>query len=138
MKVADVMDEIAARLRLAPSLAGRTYAYPQSPIVPPAAIVTYPTDGTYDATYSRGKDSMTGVVVVLVGRPNERTTRDRISKYIDGSGPESVKALLDAEGYTSCDSDGVRVTDWETDVYTISGTDYLAAVFRVDIIGPGA
>lgn len=137
MNLVDVMDEIAVKLRAAPSLAGRTYAYPQSPIVPPAAIVTYPTDGTFDATYGRGTDTMTGVVVVAVGRPNERTARDRLAKYIAGSGPESVKALLDGDedDYTSCD--GVRVAEWETDVWNFSGTDYLVAIFRLDIAGPG-
>lgn len=137
MKVGDVMDEIAGRLRLAPSLAGRTFAYPPGTITPPAAIVAYPTNGTFDATYGRGVDTMTGVVVVAVGRPTERQTRDRLTKYVDGSGPESVKALLDGDedDYASCD--GVTVTDWETDVYTIGGTDHLCAVFSLDIAGPG-
>lgn len=137
MNLIDVMDEIAEKLRSAPSLAGRTYAYPESKITPPAAIVTYPTDGTFDATYGRGVDTMTGVVVVMVGRPNERTARDRLAGYINGSGPESVKQLLDGEedDYASCD--GVRVADWETGEYTMSGVDYLAVIFRLDIAGPG-
>lgn len=138
MKISDVMDEIAERLRQAPSLANRTHASPTGAITPPAAIVAYPTDGTYDATYGRGKDTMTGVVVVVVGNPTKQQTRDAITKYIDGSGPESIPALLDAPGYTSCDSDGVRVADWDMDVYTIGGVEYLAAVFRLDIAGPGA
>lgn len=137
MDLAAVMDELAVKLRAAPSLTGRTYAYPPATLVPPAAIVTYPTDGTFDATYGRGVDTMTGVVVIVVGRPADRTTRDRISGYIDGAGPESVKALLDGDGddYTSCD--GVRVADWETDVHTIGGIDYMAALFRLEIAGPG-
>lgn len=137
MKLSDVMDEIAERLRQAPSLANRTHAFPPGAVTPPAAIVAYPTNGTFDATYGRGKDTMTGVVVVVVGNPTKQQTREAITKYIDGSGPESVKALLDADGYTSCDSDGVRVTDWDMDVYTIGSTDYLAAVFQLDIVGPG-
>jgi len=137
MNLVAVMDEIAEKLRAAPSLTGRTYAYPQSPIAPPAAIVTYPTEGTFDATYGRGLDTMTGVVVIAVGRPNERTARDRLAGYIAGSGPESVKALLDGDedDYTSCD--GIRVAEWETDVYNIGGTDYLVVIFRLDIAGPG-
>lgn len=137
MNLAAVMDELAVKLRAAPSLAGRTFAYPPATITPPAAIVTYPIDGAFDGTYGRGVDTMTGVVVIVVGRPTDRTARDRIAQYIDGSGPESVKELLDGDedDYASCD--GVRVADWETDVYTIGGTDYLAAVFRLDIAGPG-
>lgn len=137
MNLGAVMDEIAERLRQAPTLAGRTFAYPPATVSPPAAIVTYPTDGTFDETYGRGVDRMTGVVVVLVGRPTERQTRDNLTRYIDGSGTESVKQLVDGEDgdYTACD--GVRVASWETDVHTIGGTDYLAAVFSLDIYGPG-
>lgn len=140
MDIAAVMDEIATKLRVAPSLTGRTYAYPPATITPPAAVVTYPTDMVFDQTYGRGVDSMTGVVVVLVGPPTERQTRDQLAKYLNGSGAESVKALLDGEKggsnpYTSCD--GVRVAGWEVDVHTIGGKDHVAAVFQLDIAGPG-
>jgi hypothetical protein len=131
-----LMDELAARLDTVPSLAGKTYGYPPAKLAStPAAIVTYPTDGAYDATYGRGTDSMTGVVVVVVGRPTDRTARDRVGGYIAGSGPESMKGVLDADGYASCD--GVRVTGWETDVYSIGDIEYLTAVFSLEIYGPG-
>lgn len=136
MQIGDVMDEIAERLRLAPSLTGRTYAYPPGSVTAPAAIVSYPTGGTFDETYGRGMDRMRGVVVVVVGRPTERQSRDLLTKYMDGSGAESVKALLDGDDYDSCDS--VRVAGWDTDVYTIGATDYLTAVFDLDIAGQGA
>ena len=137
MNLGDVMDEIATKLRAAPSLAGRTYAYPQARVTPPAAIVDYPSEGGFDATYGRGVDTMTGAVVGVVGRPTERQSRDNISKYINGSGPESVKALVDGDedDYASCD--GVRVAEWETAVWTLDAVDYLAVVFRLDIAGPG-
>lgn len=137
MDIAAVMDEIAEKLRVAPSLTGRTYAYPPADISAPAAVVTYPTDMIFDVTYGRGVDRMTGVVVVLVGEPTKRQTRDQLTRYLDGSGPESVKALLDGDegDYTSCD--GVRVTGWEVDVHTIGGKDHVAAVFQLDIAGPG-
>lgn len=139
MDIAAVMDEIAGKLRVAPSLAGRTFAYPPGKINPPAAVVTYPTNMVFDRTYGRGVDEMTGVVVVLVGRPTDPATRDLLARYLNGSGPESVKALLDGDSdtnaYVSCD--GVRVTGWETDVHTIGDIDYLAAVFQLEIAGPG-
>lgn len=138
MVIGDIMDEMAARLRLAPSLAGRTFAYPPASIKAPAAIVGYPEDYTFDATYGRGMDRMTGEVIVAVGRPHERQSRDLLTKYVNGSGPESVKALLDGGqgAYTSCDS--VRVASAVFDVVVIGGVDYLAAVFSVDIAGQGA
>ena len=138
MDLGAIMDEMARKLRLAPSLAGRTFAYPPASIKAPAAIVTYPEDYTFDATYGRGMDRMTGEVVVAVGRPHERQSRDLLTKYVNGSGPESVKALLDGGqgSYTSCDS--VRVAKAVFDVVVIGGVDYLAAVFSVDIAGRGA
>lgn len=136
MKINDVMDEIATRMRTIPTLAGRTYAWPPGTITPPAAIVPYPGPGTYDLSYQRGADRTEGSVLVLLGRPTERSTRDALTGYVDGSGAESVKEALDGDGdYTSCDS--VTVTGWDTDVVTIGSTDYLAAVFELDIVGRG-
>lgn len=136
MNVGDVMDEIAERLRAAPSLAGRTYAHPVGRVTPPAAIVDFPSKGDFDESYGRGTDRLTGEVAVLVGRPTERPTRDLLSKYLNGSGPESVKALIDGDGtYASCDS--VTVTGWTTEVWTVAGVDYLTALFELDIYGPG-
>jgi hypothetical protein len=138
MILGDIMDEMAQKLRQATSLAGRTYAYPPASVKAPAAIVSYPEDYTFDATYRRGMDKMTGEVIIVVGRPHERQSRDLLTKYVNGSGPESVKALLDGGqgSYSSCDS--VRVAKAEFDVVTIGGVDYLAAVFSVDIAGRGA
>lgn len=135
MNLADVMDEVADRLRQAPSLQGRTYAYPPATVTAPAAIVSYPSAYTFDETYGRGTDRMTGTVVVVVGRPTERQSRDLLTRYVDGSGEESVKALLEPDGYVTCD--GVRVTGVDFDVYTIGAVDYLTAVFSLDIYGPG-
>jgi hypothetical protein len=135
MNLADVMDEVAERVRVAPSLAGRTYAWPIASVMGPAAIVGYPSDYTFDLTYGRGVDTMTGSLVVVVGRPTDESSRDRIAGYVAGDGPESIKALVDGEDYESCD--GVRVASVEFDVYSIGGVDQLAAVFSLDIAGPG-
>lgn len=137
MIVKDVMDELAVRLRAAPSLAGRTYAYVPATITPPAAIVPIPSATDFDQTYGRGLDKITGTVVLAVGRPTDRSASDRITAYLDGDGPESVKALLDGDdgAYTSCDS--VQVTGWRVDVAAFGDTDYLVAVFSLDIYGPG-
>lgn len=136
MNVVEVMDEIAVRLRVAPSLAGRTFAYPPAaPPLPPAAIVAWPTDMVFDATYGRGVDTLTGVVVVALGRPIDRSTRDTAGPYLAGSGPESVKQLLEGSDYVACDS--IRVAGWSVDTYPIGAVEYLAAVFELEITGPG-
>lgn len=138
MNIADVMDEVAERLRTIPSLAGkRTYeSPPDAPPLGPAAVVSYPDEIEYDKTYGRGMDRITGEVVVIIGRPGERQTRTLLAGYLDGSGPESVKATLDGTNYASCDS--VRVASGIFDTVKIGGTDFLAGVFSIDIAGRGA
>ncbi len=137
MNLADVMDEVAERLRTIPTLAGaRTHARPPGKISSPSAIVSYPDTYSFDATYGRGSDTMVLPVMVALARPVERTTRDLLAKYVDGSGPSSVKAVLDGDDYTSCDT--VRVTGVDFDVQSVAAVDYLMAVFSLDIIGPGA
>jgi hypothetical protein len=130
------MDEIQARLDTIPTLTGRTYAWPPGTITPPAAFVAFPGPGTYDLSYQRGADRSEGSCLVVLGRPTERSTRDLATGYADGSGTDSVKSVVDGDGdYASCDS--VTVTGWDFDVVTIGGTDYLAMVFTLDIIGRG-
>jgi hypothetical protein len=137
MNIGDVMDEIAERLRRAPSLAGRTFEYPPGSVHGHAAIVTYPDDYTFDAAYQRGLDRMTIPVWIVVGRPTDRSTRDLLSKYINGSGEESVKALLeDDDEYQSFDT--LRVASVQFDNYPIGAVEYLAAGFNLEITGQGA
>jgi hypothetical protein len=127
------MDAIANRLDSIDGL--RVFAYPPDSVVPPAAIVTYPDDITYDATYARGMDRMTVPVVVAVGRVTDRSTRDRLGAYVDSAGAQSIKAVIESGTYSAFDT--VRVMSAEFDVYTIAGTDYMAAIFDLDIAGTG-
>jgi hypothetical protein len=135
VNLGDVMDEIAARIAQAPSLAGRTSAQPTDTIVAPAAAVPYPEHIDFDQTYGRGVDKMTGEIDVFVGRPLERQTRDLMTRYADSTGPESIKALVDGDDYASCDS--VSIDDVDFDVYTVGDIDYLTAIFTYTVYGPG-
>jgi hypothetical protein len=105
-------------------------------VTPPAAIVSYPQAYTFDATYGRGMDRLSLPVVVVVGRPTERQTRDNLAVYCNGSGAKSVKAVVESGTYTAFHM--VRVEDIEFDVVSIAGTDYMAAVFTLDIAGAGS
>ena len=133
MDLAAVMTEIAARL--APIAGLRVFAYPPGSLQPPAAVVTYPLDITCDATYGRGSDRMTLPVVLTVGKATERAARDELGEYCNGAGPRSVKALLESGTYDTFDD--VRVTKIDFDAVSIGGLELLAAVFNLDIIGPG-
>ena len=106
-------------------------------ITPPAAVICLPERIDYDATYGRGSDQYPDLtVIVLVGKPAERSARKAIAAYADGSGPQSVKAAVEAHTYTSCDS--VRVAWAEFDTARYAAVDYLAAIFHLDITGKGA
>lgn len=134
MNISDVMQEIAARLD---TISGLTvHSYPAYRVSPPAAIVTFPSEYGYDETYARGADRLVLPVVLLVGSVDDRTTRDRIGKYADGSGPDSVKQVIESGSYTTFDT--LRVTDVVFDRVTVGGDEYVSATFNIEILGRGA
>lgn len=135
MDLSDVMDEVGDLLDTIAGL--RVFRYPpDKPPHPPAAIVSYP-DLEFDATYGRGMDRMTLPVFLLVGKVSDRSTRDNVTKWVTGSGADSVKAVLEAGApYTAFDT--LRVMDAEFDPYRIGAVDYLSARLNIDIAGQGA
>lgn len=134
MDLADVMEEVAGKLSAINGL--RVFAYPPDNLAPPAGVVSYPESYEYDGTYGRGMDRLKLPVVVVVGKPTDRSTRDRLARYCDGAGAGSVKVAAQAGPYVACDT--VRVESVEFDVVSIGGTDYMAALFTLDITGPGS
>lgn len=134
MDLADVMEEVAGKLSAINGL--RIFAYPPDALAPPAAVVSYPDSYDYDGTYGRGMDRLKLPVVVVVGKPTDRSTRDRLAKYCDGAGAASVKVAAENGTYVSCDT--VRVESVTFDVVSIAGTDYMAALFTLDITGSGS
>ena len=133
------LEEVAGELTLAlKTITGlRVPPWGVESISPPAAVIALPERIDYDATYGRGSDRFPDLaVIVLVGQPEQRSARKTIAAYADGSGAKSVKAKLEAYTYTSCDS--VRVAWAEFDTARYAGTDYLAAIFHLDITGKGA
>lgn len=134
MNLANVMDEVAAQIDTIAGL--RAFGWPRDNVSPPAAIVSYPEDYNFDATYGRGMDRLTLPVIVVVGRVSDRKARDRLGAYCDGSGTSSIKAVVEAGTYTSLDE--VRVTGIEFDAIDIAGVTHVAAAFSLDIAGQGA
>lgn len=136
MQLADVMDAVADRLKTITGPPLRTFAYPPGKLTPPGAVVTYPDNYTFDATYGRGMDRLSLPVVIVVGKVSDRSARDQLAEYCAGAGPRSIKAVLESGIYTAFDT--IRVEDIDFDVATIGGTDYISAVFTLDIAGPGS
>lgn len=136
MILKDVMDELAARLNTVPSLTGRVYAYAPGSVRAPAAVVAYPEQIIYDFTGRRGADRIRPLpIVVMVGRPTEKSARDAASAYLSGAGAESIKAVVESGTYLAFHT--VRVESADLDVVKMGGSDYLAAMFDLDIVGSG-
>lgn len=134
MNLADVMDEVAGRLATIDGL--RAYAFLIDSATPPFAVTAWPETYEYDATYGRGSDTVTLPVIVAVGRVSDRASRGEMAAYADGSGPRSVKAVLESGTYSALDS--LRVANAEFNTMTLAGVEHLSATFNVDIIGQGA
>lgn len=134
MNLATVMDEIGEALQGITGL--RVFPYTADKVTPPAAIIDLPDEITYDETYDRGADGFKIPVTVVVGKVSDRASRDAIAAYVAGSGPSSVKQVVDGWNYTEADS--VTVTRCEFAVVTFAATQYLGALFDVDVLGQGA
>jgi hypothetical protein len=134
MNLADVMDQLAERLD---SISGlNAFPFPPDHIDAPAAIVDYPEEVTFDETYGRGMDRMRVPVVLVVARRDERSTRDELAAFCNGSGARSVKQVLESGDYTAFDT--IRVVDINIDPFTIAGVEYVGGLFTLDIAGPGS
>jgi hypothetical protein len=130
-----VMDEVAACLDQVPGL--QVYAWPPGKIsTVPSAVVSYPKDLKYQVTYGRGVNSFVLPVVLALGKPNDRQTREVASKFLSGGGAGAVAALVDAWDWQSCSE--VTATEGDTDVVSVGGTEYLAALFMLEVVGQGA
>jgi hypothetical protein len=134
MNLAGVMDGLGAALSTIDGL--RVTPYWADRVTPPAAVVAWPDPLTFDSTMGRGSDRQEFPVIVVVGRVDARSTRDALAVYAAGSGDLSVKQAI--EGYASDAYDSARVDRAEFASITISGVDYMAATFYVDVIGQGA
>lgn len=106
----------------------RVFDYVPDSVAPPVAIVAWPESLEYDNTMKRGFDRATFKVHVLVGKVSDRTARDALNVYANGTGgaTASVKAALDALGSHA------RVERVTFTTITVAGTEYAAATFDVD------
>lgn len=135
MDLAAIMKELAEVLDQHTGL--RVHDHPPATVVPPAGIVGYPDSIDYDQTYGRGMDRIPQLPVWLLtgGKPTDAAARNKVAGWAAGSGDSSIKILLEAHTWASCDV--VVVRSAEFGVQTIAGVDYLAVEFSLDIAGNG-
>lgn len=135
MNLNDVADELAGRLETIAGL--RVSGHPPASVSPPAGIVSYPERVDFDATYGRGMDRIPDwPVMVVVGKATDRAARERIYEYTSATGANSIKAVIEGGTYTTFAE--VRVATVEFDVVSIAATEYIAAIFHLDIAGGGS
>lgn len=134
MNLADVMDELATRLRTIPRL--KVHSQSGADLVPPAATVYYPTEYVYDETYGRGMDRMTLHIGIIVGAVVDRSARNTLAEYVNGSGSRSFKQVLESGEYATFDS--VRVVAVDFGQEKVQNVAYIGAMFELDVAGQGA
>lgn len=127
------MEELGVALGTIADL--RVKPYTEQRVNPPQAAVNLPRIYRFDSTMGRGSDDIEIPVVVYVGRNDAESSRNAIGQYVDGSGGMSVKEAIEA--HTCAAYDIAHVQDVQFLVMTVAGIEYLAATFRVRIVGKG-
>lgn len=126
--VATVMDQIGTALASINGL--RVYDFPPKSAQPPFAFVDMPENVTFDLAYQRGADRATFVVVVAVADVVDRAARDQIATYAAGSGPASIKTVLDAATIGV----SARVASCEFRPVQLAAGTYAGCIFDVDVV----
>lgn len=134
MIIGSLMDQVGEQLDTIPGL--RVRDYDADEIQVPAGIVSLPTgDIDFSRTYERGMDSLTLTIIILVAADGDRVRRDQITPYADGSGPKSIKQVLERASYPAIDT--LFVKKGRFGFFTYNKIKYLGIAFSVDITGKG-
>jgi len=102
-------------------------------VVPPMAVVQ-PQQIEYDLNANRGVNRYTFTVTVFVVKADDRSAQLRVDPFVSTSGPQSVKAALEADRTLGGEVDTLRVTN----VSNYASQDandvlYLAVDFEVEV-----
>lgn len=132
MNPTTVRDNLKTQLALITGL--RTYDTIPDSINVPAAIVGM-LDIEFDVSSARGFDRATLDIILITGRMSERSAQNALDTYLAGSGSSSIKAQVEANKTLSGAVQTLRVTTASSGALQVSGIDYLAYRFRVELIG---
>lgn len=125
MNLATVADQLAAAIQTVPDLADRTFAYPVATVGSlPCAVVSLPDT----ISWGHPEQLVAFPVMLLVGRPTDRTARDRVLQYL-----QAIKTAVDNGTYTACDA--AFCESAVVDMVAISGTEYLSLTITVSVAG---
>ena len=132
MTVSTVRDNLKTQIATISGL--RVYDTVPDSVNVPAAVVGM-LDMDFDATMNRGYDRATLDVILITGRMSERSAQNALDTYLSGSGNSSIKAVVEANKTLSGAVQTLRVTAATSGSIQVSGIDYLAYRFRVELIG---
>jgi hypothetical protein len=100
---------------------------------PPIALVR-PQNIDYNQAMNKGLTRYSFVVIVIVGRAEERTAQRSLDAYCSTTGATSIKNAIESDRTLSGNAYDCRVTEMRnyTPIQLNEGT-YLAAEFAVDV-----
>ena len=130
--ISDLRAGIATNLATISGL--RTSATVPDSINPPIAVVM-PNTITYDISFARtGGDEYEFLVMVIVGRVDERTAQNRLDGYCSGTGASSVKAAIESDKTLGGTAFSLRVTSLRNyNQVTVGDVTYLSGEFVVQV-----
>jgi hypothetical protein len=130
--ISDLRNGIAANLATVAGL--RTSATVPDSINPPIAVVM-PSTITYDTAFARsGGDEYEFLVMVIVGRVDERSAQNNLDGYCSGTGSTSIKAAIERDKTLGGKAFSLRVTSLRNYTQlTVGDITYLSAEFVVQV-----
>jgi hypothetical protein len=130
--ITDLRNGIAANLATISGL--RTAATVPDSINPPIAVVM-PSSINYDTAFARtGGDEYEFIVMVIVGRVDERSAQNRLDAYCSGTGTGTIKAAIENDKTLGGKAFSLRVTTLRNyNQVTVGDITYLAAEFTVQV-----
>ena len=130
--ISDLRSGIATNLATISGL--RTSATVPDSINPPIAVVM-PNTINYDTSFARtGGDEYEFLVMVIVGRVDERTAQNRLDAYCSGTGASSVKAAIESDKTLGGNAFSLRVTSLRNyNQVTVGDVTYLSGEFVVQV-----
>jgi hypothetical protein len=112
----------------------RTSATVPDSINPPIAVVM-PSSINYDTAFARtGGDEFEFIVLVIVGRVDERSAQNRLDAYCSGTGASSIKTAIERDKTLGGKAFSLRVTSLRNyNQLTVGDITYLSAEFVVQV-----
>ena len=131
MTVSDLRTNLAANIASITGL--RTAAVVPSDPKPPIAVVM-PNSITFDTAFARGLDEYEFVVLVIVGKVDDRTAQNALDGYCNPTGALSIKTAIERDKSLGGQAQTLRVTTMRNyAALSIAENTYLAAEFTVQV-----